>query len=46
VNRAVESGARLLAFDAFEDHRDVAHRAADESALIGERRRAALSHTQ
>src|SRR6266702_7580640 len=44
VDRAVERRARFFAVDALQDHRVVAHRAADEAALPGERRGGALAH--
>src|SRR5882757_7616751 len=44
VHRRVQRSLRLLAVDAFNDDRVIAHRAADEATLAGECRRCALAH--
>src|SRR5437763_15574862 len=44
MHRRVERRARLIAVDTLDDHRIVAHRAADETTLAGKRRRRAFAY--
>jgi hypothetical protein len=44
VHRRAQRRRRALVGDAFDDHRDIAHRSAHESALPWKRRRRALPH--
>src|SRR5207237_9220007 len=44
VHGRIERGAGFLAVDAFDDHRVITHRAADEAALTGKRRCRTLAH--